>query len=157
MSVLRLTSILGSCPRCIRKSFRAAAAAWIATVITGLAASSNMRLPCVLIATGIAALLTALWIGHVAAVSARSVRYAQRFPDVVYTRRAIFPTFARIALFAAAASAAPRLVMAQQYTDSDCGPQHVNCGTRHCCVHQTSQGTYDRWGCCDNCFVNCVL
>ena len=108
-----LVHALGRCPKCMRKAFLAAFAAWVTAVFT-IAVGGPLWMGA---ATAIVALgLTALWLAHIGAfarrmttvpphaVSALAVSVPARTGTAPFSRRQLMSKFARMATFAVVAS-----------------------------------------------------
>jgi hypothetical protein len=106
---------LGQCPYCIRKALLATASAWLLTSVLAVTGHSVLFT----LAAAVAGAPTALWLAHLLAFAQKSVN-ASHYPTVRLTgrsRRSVWPLFIRAAVFAAFASALPRVALAA----SPCG------------------------------------
>ena len=102
---------IGTCPKCMRESFLAAAASWVACLAAGLAgAGFGTYLP---LAAGsiVAGLLTLLWLVHLVVFAVRALPGSGGAPDSVAPvagatmhRRAFVLRFASVVLGAAMAT-----------------------------------------------------
>ncbi len=132
---------LGRCPKCMKTSFLAAAAAWA----VALALASMPTVPSIGAAIwAVPAVLTLLWIGHLASFAGRATRGAFRRAEdeerirgasasamIRWPRRRFLLTFAKMLVIAAAATALPFRAMAQDCSCADpectCPPDAPDC------------------------------
>lgn len=124
----RIVSHLGVCGRCARQSFSAALVAVIAMTVSWLVFGASLLTAAVAV---IALALALLWVAHVVTYSARVATKARAATPLRNpSRRAFFPTFAKIAAAAALATALPYAVA---HADPACPDGEW------CCKHDFSQ------------------
>jgi hypothetical protein len=147
---------LGRCPRCIRASLVAAAAAWTALGFTYYLAS-DLRLSLWILGF-LGTVLTALWVTHVVVYAARSSARmlehgrSSENPGIDRSRRAVLPTFAKAFVGIAVATAFPRVESANfcekscpdgSKTSMNCtDPKYPTC--RCWCTPKAECGCYSR-------------
>ena len=130
-----LARTLGRCPRCMRRSFAAAALAWLVTAGLAVGHGPSSLVMAMAIA---AAAATALWLAHVLAFAARaSLPDATRAPrdgsGTPSSRRDFALAFARAALFAALATAiSARAAFACTQLPKSCS-SNDDCECSKCC------------------------
>jgi hypothetical protein len=139
---------VGRCPKCMRQSFLAMAAAWIALLLA-LSTKSLLNSVALIDSTAIGAILfTLLWSIHVFTYAARKKsRLSSEIPiDAVdFSRRRLFKTtaysFGAAAISVAVATAFPKLARADVY---QCGNTTCDQGTI-CCTNNYNGNSY----CCE--------
>lgn len=141
--IAALDRSLGRCPRCMRKSFLAALAAWLLAL-----AAATLAVPSALV-LGIAAGaigLSVLWIAHVLSFALRSAATAGKAPGgegrptghdgsaaAARTRREVMFEFARAAAFAALATAlSAKAALACVQVPKSCSA-NSDCDCSKCC------------------------
>lgn len=126
---MKLDRHLGRCPKCMRQSFLAAAAAW------GLAATLWLvnAMGIVMLAAMAAALgATLLWLAHLAAYAVRAARATADAP--LESRRRFASNLLKAAGAMAIITALPGTALADNCCDcSKCSSQQVCCKTANGC------------------------
>ena len=142
-SFILLDRAMGRCPRCMRKAFLAALAAWaLAFAMIGLSVASWITTSMIVVALG----LTALWLAHIAAFALRTVmatkhatgdlftsKTAQMAAHPPFNRRQFAVEFVRTAALAVVATAltvrANSVLAAGNCDCSKCRSDQVCCHT----------------------------
>jgi hypothetical protein len=148
-----LDHAFGRCPRCIRKAFLSALAAWLVTLLAIALGAS----PLATALFSIAALgFSTLWLAHLIAFASRTSIAATRnatnddYRLLSWSRREAIPRFARALAFAAVSTGALPFIK-PAFADSPC----QNCqGCWNCCTCY-QQVCANAPGCDITCVNNC--
>jgi hypothetical protein len=137
----RFTTHIGTCGKCMRQAFLAAAISWcfcLPTLIAGILLSSSVP---IMVALALAGLLTSLWALHVVVFGMRIALYTTRKTEAAGemditegnphpSRRALFPILAKAIAGMALATAIPSRI---SYAYGNCyDPNYYPCSITAC-------------------------